>query len=181
VADDIWDNFFVPFQRFLWYADEMEHRWHTLKLIVYDEVSYTTKDTETQGGRRQGWGRPRFYDVTWSHGAELLKEVDELRKQLGCTPQATVEHLHSHVEHKQRNLNCSKQILQDLEYRKLMNYDSKTLEILVSSDVPQHVDSKECIETRTELEQAIKTYTDVEGIAFDESEWVLPTVNAYLP
>ena len=57
-----------------------------------------------------------------------------------------------------------------------MKYDSKTLEILVSSKFPQHVDSKECEETRIQLEQATQTFTT--GITFDESAWVLPAVDA---
>jgi hypothetical protein len=176
VTDDIWDSF-VPFQRFLWYADEMEHRWHTITKIAYDEESYNTGDMEaTQSRKQQGWGRPRFYDVTWNSGEELEKEVDKLRKQLGCTSLLKVAKKRSHVSHMKRNLNCSEQILQDLEYRKLMKYDSETLEILVSSKFPQHVDSKECEETRTQLEQAIQTFTV--GITFDKSEWVLPAVDA---
>ena len=176
VTDDIWDSF-VPFQRFLWYADEMEHRWHTITKIAYDEESYNTGDIKaTQSRKQQGWGRPRFYDVSWNSGEELGKEVDKLRKQLGCTSLPKVANPKTHVLHKERNLNCSEQILQDLEYRKLMKYDSKTLEILVSSKFPQHVDSKECEETRIQLEQATQTFTT--GITFDESEWVLPAVDA---
>ena len=176
VTDDIWDSF-VPFQRFLWYADEMEHRWHTITKIAYDEESYNAGDIKaTHSRRQQGWGRPRFYDVAWNSGEELKEEVNKLRKQLGCTSLPKVEKKKAHVSHKTRNLNCSEQIFQDLEYRKLMKYDSKTLEILVSSKFPQHVDSKECKERRTQLEQAIQTFTA--GLTFDESEWVLPAVDA---
>jgi hypothetical protein len=190
--DDVWDAF-TPFQRFLWYVDEMEHRWYTLRAIpyVYDDVTIQDTGGTEELGQGQGQqqerererkrGRPRFYEVTWNNGEELSKEVHELRKKFGCTPPPEVKHEHRHIRHVKRSLNCTEQIRQDLEYRTLMNYDSETLEILVSSQNPQHVDSEECVESREELEQAITTYTAAGGMDFDESAWVLPAGNTSVP
>ena len=53
VVDEVWDSF-TPLQRFLWYADEVEHRWHTLQQRPYSDES-----------------RPSFFEVTWSDPDEL--------------------------------------------------------------------------------------------------------------
>lgn len=66
VADDIW-NAFTPFQRFLWYADEVEERWHQL--------------TSSKKNRSNS---PEFYEITWSDSHELKQGLDALRKSRGC-------------------------------------------------------------------------------------------------
>jgi hypothetical protein len=54
-----------------------------------------------------------------------------------------------------------------------MKYDASTVNILVSRRFPQHVDSKECIETPRELEHNIQACAASLGIEGDMHEWVL--------
>ncbi len=164
--DAIWDTF-TPFQRFLWYADEVEHRWHTLQQISYDEE---IRERNVQGRAR---GRPSFFEVTWNNPEELSAGIQKLRNIFGCSPLSKINHEHEHRTHSQNNLNCSEDIRQDLEYRRKMKYDTETLKILVSSRFPQHVDSPECENSPEDLEKAIELYSA--GIAFHDSEWVLPS------
>ena len=173
VSDEVWD-FFTPFQRFLWYVDEMEHRWLTMKSILYDDESYAADSSVIEA--LEGWGRPRFLDVTWNTGEDLSFEVSRLRTKFGCTllPPLQAKHQNPHVKHEQRSLNCTELIRQDLEYRTLMKYDSETINYFASSKFPQHVDSGECTETRAALESLIKGYSAAAGMVFDESAWALP-------
>jgi len=180
-SDQIWDAM-TPFQKFLWYADEMEHRWYTLT-TTYDIDSTTTTTTTTTSiiatsseQESEERGRPAFHEMTWNNADELSQQINELRIGLGCN-QASVQNKKQHVAHKTRALNCSDFIQQDLQYRRMMNYDNATLQILVSSRFPQHLDSGECMETRQELKEAIEKYAASEGLQCDENAWVLPIEN----
>jgi hypothetical protein len=188
VDDDVWDGM-TPFQRFLWYADEMEHRWHTLTTRAYHRG-------EVGGSRQQGkktdaaaeqaaQQRPAFHEITWSSSRQLVRQTDRLRRDaFGCTPLGEMGNHKRHVRHGNNTLRCSDFIRQDLEYRRLMNYDKPTMEILVSSERPQQVDSDECTETRDELEETIRSvYLEeqnrgsgnaADGVAYEETTWVLP-------
>lgn len=153
VANDaVWDTM-TPFQRFLWNADEIEHRWHTLQ-------------------QREYKASPSFYEITWSDSEELTSGFESLLKELGCSPQGQLYKAKQHVKHKEGKRNCTSFIHQDLEYRRLMDYNDSTLQILFKH--PQHVDSKECMETRKELQEVIKLYSD----DTDLSAWVLPSAAA---
>lgn len=163
-GDGIWDNF-TNFQKFLWYADEMEHRWHSIQEIEFENVEIPD---------RQGEGRPTFLEYTWNTGEELRSELSKLRNRLGCSELEETPHAHVHVWKKNRDRKCNEEIRQDLEYRKLMKYDSEVLETLISSRFPQHVDSEECIESREQLEQAIEVFHTEYGLKLDMGTWVLP-------
>lgn len=82
-SDEIWDAF-TPFQRFLWYADEMEHRWHSLKA----KASFEKAE------------RPSFYETTWNSGVEIVREIFSLlrkeRPRLFSSQNHPAEESHSH-------------------------------------------------------------------------------------
>jgi len=158
VPDGIWDAM-TPFQRFLWYADEMEHRWHTLTSKYNDGQSY--------------------HEITWSDTEELKDGIDDLRGKLGCTS-AKVQNAKVHLKHVEKSVNCSDLICQDMEYRRVMEYDVDTLSILVSSKFPQHVDMNDCMETGIELKRVIEeeyslySSRSAGGAQYDKDTWVLP-------
>ena len=133
----------------------MEHQWHTLQQMF-------------QGGEKS----LRFYEITWNSREELKAGVNYLRQALGCTPLPKVNNEKKHVDHTGRTLNCSELVAQDLEYRKLMEYGPETSDILFGR--PQHVDSKECIESRKGLEEIIQAHSLEFGIKFNKSRWALP-------
>jgi len=155
VVDEVWDSF-TPLQRFLWYADEVEHRWHTLRQRAYPDAS-----------------RPLFFEVTWSDPGELGLGFENLAKDLGCASGRGMENAKKHVQHKDGTRNCTSFIQQDLDYRRLMKYNDSTLQILLKH--PQHVDSTECMETHEELAAAIQLYSDDDDSL---SQWVLPASEA---
>jgi hypothetical protein len=82
-SDEIWDAL-TPFQRFLWYADEMEHRWHSL------EAKASFEKAEC----------PSFYETTWNSGVEIVREIRSLlrkeRPRLFSSQNHPAEESHSH-------------------------------------------------------------------------------------
>ena len=86
VPDEIWDRM-TPFQRFLWYADEMEHRWHTL--ISRHNSSGTS-----------------YHEINWSHSKELEEKTVALGIKFGCKS-ITVKNRKQHVKHADKIWNCS--------------------------------------------------------------------------
>jgi len=162
VSDKIWDAL-TPFQRFLWYADEMEHRWHTLKAMYQD-------------GRHES-RRPVFFEVTWSSSEQLTEEINKLRSTLGCNT-TKISKTKRHVHHKKQTKLCALDIEQDFEYRRLMNYDDTTLHILVSGRFPQHVDSDECVESLEKLKNLTQLHAAEHGVPYDEDTWVFPLEEA---
>ena len=133
VSDEIWDSM-SPFQRFLWYSDEIEHRWHTMTLK---------------------YSNPSYFEITWSDPEELQDEFVNLLSELGCDVSKELTQEKQHVLHTAKSWNCSDFILQDMEYRHMMKYNTETMNVLVSAKYPQHVDMYGCIETKAELERAI--------------------------
>jgi len=159
VTDVVWDAF-TPFQRFLWYADEVEERWH-----VMQSASRTSS--------------PQFHQVTWSTTKELKDGLFAVRASLGCTndEQLEINKDTNHVPHKAGERNCSDMIRQDLEYRRLMKYgaDKQRYQRLFAA-FGQHVDSSDCRDTHDELVAAIRQYSgEGEG---DLDVWVLPEKTA---
>jgi hypothetical protein len=179
--DTIWDSM-SSFQRFLWYADEMEHRWYTLTAAYKIDGSTgavinnarSSNIRSISNNNNNDITSPTFLQATWSNKTELKTELDHVRQSLGCEPLDSVANVHRHVDHQERTLNCTSFIQQDFEYRRLMEYKDNTIRRLVSNRYPQHVDSKECVETRQELEEAIKLFSTEAGKPYDESMWVLP-------
>jgi hypothetical protein len=169
-SDDIWDSL-TPFQQFLWYADEMEHRWYTLQKMFYANYNIAPELRRHVPG---GHGKPTFIEVTWDSKDELQQGINWVRANLGCTPAMFVTNEHPHVKHEHGALNCSQFIHEDLEYRKKMKYGSKAIDILFPSKLPQHVDSSECREDRAELEMNIREYSKLHGIPYDPGQWKLP-------
>ena len=156
VPDEIWDRM-TPFQRFLWYADEMEHRWHTLT------STYNSSGTS-------------YHEINWSHSKELEEGIVALGSKFGCES-VTIENKKQHVKHVDKMLNCSDFIRQDLEYRNMVNYDDETLKILVPPTFSQHVNMDDCMDSRIELEEAIKVYSVGSNENSDINAWVLPEQN----
>ena len=169
-SDEIWDSL-SPFQQFLWYADEMEHRWYTLQKMFYSMYKIAPQFRRHIPG---GNGKPTFIEVTWDSKDELEDAVNWARQQLGCTPAHFLTNEHPHVKHEDGGLNCTRFIWEDLEYRKKMQYSKHTNEILFPSHLPQHVDSSECREDREELELKIRDYSKHHRIPFDINQWKLP-------
>ena len=96
ITDQIWDSF-TSFQRFLWYADEMEHRWYTLKQMFNNNNGSSNS--------------PTFYEIEWRNGEELEEASSYLRRNLGCLVEDTiVENKRKHVKHVTQSLNCSSMI-----------------------------------------------------------------------
>eukprot|EP00804_Cyclotella_cryptica_P007042 CCRYP_019908-RA/>CCRYP_019908-RA protein AED:0.03 eAED:0.03 QI:70/1/1/1/1/1/2/55/539 len=169
-SDEVWDSL-SPFQQFLWYADEMEHRWNTLQKMFY------TNHTISSDVRRHvpgGHGIPTFIEVTWDSEGELHDGVNWVREQLGCSPAMYVINSHPHVHHRKYTLNCSQFIWEDLEYRKKMNFSSEIAEVLFPRHLPQHVDNAACSENRHELQRIIRDYSEFHGIPFNPELWKLP-------
>jgi hypothetical protein len=159
VEDDIWDSM-TPFQRFLWYADEIEHRWHTM----------TSKYNKG----------PSYYEINWSDPKDLQIAFDEVVfNKLGCTNSTKLINSKEHVAHSKMSWNCSDFILQDMKYRHLMKYDAQTSGVLVSSKRPQYVDMADCMESRLDLERVIKKASSLYLNQSESSKrlfegWVLP-------
>ena len=156
VEDDIWDSF-TPFQRFLWYVDEVEEKWHVL----------TTRNRSKS---------PRFHEITWSSSDELKQGLFALRQSFGCKDKQQDYEINKHkmhIVHKARGRNCSDMIRQDLEYRRLMKYslDTERYQRLFG-EFPQHVDSSDCKDSYDDLVRAIRQYSDKSEENLDE--WVLP-------
>jgi hypothetical protein len=169
-SDNVWDSL-TPFQQFLWYVDEMEHRWHTLQKMFYTNHIISPEPRRHVPG---GDGKPTFIEVTWDSKDELHDGINWVRKQFGCTPAHVVTNVHPHVKHNNGTANCTQYIWEDLEYRKLMRYDITTSSVLFPHHLPQHVDSRECSEDRNELEMKIRQYSDYHGILYDPGQWKLP-------
>lgn len=164
VDDEIWDAL-TPFQRFLWYVDEMEHRWHTLKAAHKDRLN----------GSKGNHASPMFFELTWSSPVQLSEETNRLRRTLGCTTVKTEQVAKKkHVKHENGTKICALNIQQDYEYRRLMNYDNITLQILVSSRFPQHVDSEECMESPEQIKKLTRVHAAEQGMRYDEDTWVFP-------
>ena len=156
VPDDAtWDGL-TPFQRFLWYADEVEHRWVALR-----------------AARRPGpHGGPRFLELTWSRAEEMAAGARRLRRELGCADAVAVRDEKRHVAHEKGRRACAADVRQDLEYRRRMGYNASTLRILVSERLPQHVDSEECVELPQEMEHATRAHAAKLGMPYVADEWV---------
>jgi len=158
VSDEVWDDM-TPFQRFLWYADEMEHRWHSLK------SKYNNGQT--------------YREITWTKPNELEGGISRIvTSDLGCTG-VEVHNKKQHLHHVDKSVNCSDLIHQDIEYRGMMGYNADTMEILVSSKFPQRVDMEDCMETRDELERVIErenasTKKGSSESRYNMGTWVLP-------
>jgi hypothetical protein len=134
-------------------ADEVEYRFHSL------QQNYPNDN-----------GGPTFLQVTWSKSEELANGLVEVRKQLGCQSKTDgiVPNTKSHVDHNAKSRNCSSYILQDLAYRRLMQYNQEIQAILFRHH-PQRVDDEECMDTRDEFMSAIHSSP---GETLDN--WVVP-------
>jgi ribosomal protein L12E/L44/L45/RPP1/RPP2 len=84
--DTMWDSL-TTFQKFLWYADEMELRWYRMKQFFQNQ--------EKQRKRRKR--SPNFYEVTWSTSTEFRTELQRLRQDLHCTPLMEIPNLKQHT------------------------------------------------------------------------------------
>ena len=151
-SDGVWMSM-TPFQKFLWYVDEMEHRWHGLRL------------------RYEGRG-VRMMEVTWMTSDELRDGLRRVQAHLGCEtkngegPSRNIANKKKHVKHSVGGLNCSEMVLQDLAYRGMMNYDDGDYDILFARHA-QRLDGEDCMDSREDLARAIE-------VGGGGGEWVLP-------
>ncbi|KAL7516374.1 hypothetical protein ACHAWX_001396 [Stephanocyclus meneghinianus] len=153
--DTVWDSL-TSFQQFLWYADEMEHRWHSL-LMMFNSSNGAISSALPQHVPGTS-GKPTFIEVTWNNEKELESGVNWVRKQLGCSPVKALVNQHPHVKHKGGMLNCSRYLWEDFQYRTVMNFNAKKNDILFSN-APQYLGGEECSETKSELEQKIREFS----------------------
>jgi len=107
VSDQVWLQM-TPFQKFLWYADEIEHRWHILK-TQYDST---------------------FFEITWSFQSEFQDSLNQVLSEMACET-VSLENRKKHIKHTARNRNCSQEILQDFKYREMMKYNAQSVSILL--------------------------------------------------
>jgi hypothetical protein len=149
--DETWDAL-TTWQQFLWYADEMEHRWYTLQKVFRG-------DDES----------PRFIEVTWNNQQELREGVNFVRQNLGCTLLQSLKNEHPHVQHTEK-LNCSQYLWEDLEYRKAMRFNSDQRNVLFGR-TPQLLGGAECNENKEELQEMLRKYSKIHGIEIDERQW----------
>ena len=103
-ADKIWERDFSTFQKYLWEADEVEHRWHGLK-------------TNFVG--------PTYLEITWSNSAELQEGVNAVRQHLGCQPIQAIQNTRKHIKHVGQTRNCAREIREDLAYRAMMQFTKR--------------------------------------------------------
>jgi hypothetical protein len=140
-GDEMWDSF-TSFQKFLWYVDEMEYRWYILRRYFQETSSLPRLS-------------PTFLEVSWSSAHQLMDGIHQVRTSLGCTTNgiSDVAVTHNHTKWQESaELNCTDYIVQDLNYQRMMQYDATTLQIILSSSLPLHLDNDKCVESRKELE-----------------------------
>lgn len=156
VDDSTWDSVFTPFQRFLWYADEIEEKWNDLITRCRGRTNH-----------------PQFYEVTWSTSSELQQGLYTIRARLGCndTDVSEINKDTPHVAHTKGRQNCSDLIRQDLEYRRWIKFDFEHYNRLFRR-YPQNVASSDCKDTRDELVAAIQMYSDNQEVNLNA--WILP-------
>jgi len=142
--DEIWDSF-TPLQRFLWYADEMEHHWYTLR----QQRNISTGNDAA----------PAFYEMTGRHRANLPLILPHcfviwaVRQIINASSSMILPKAKQHVRHSPKSRNCAEFTQQDLEYRRKMQYNRTVLDILFHHRYP------ECRATRDELLQYIQLYS----------------------
>lgn len=157
-GDAVWDTVMTPFQRFLWYVDEMEYRWHVMQNHFREQPFLQLSSSS-----------PTFLEVSWSTQQQLHQGTNRIRTSLGCTTLPSVPMSHNHTRHQQiAAINCTDYIVQDWDYQRIMQYSMETRQILFLSShreeqderntdwLPLHLDSDKCAETKEELETFIK-------------------------
>eukprot|EP00977_Amphora_coffeiformis_P008763 scaffold1984_cov162-Amphora_coffeaeformis.AAC.12 len=146
-SPEIWSDF-TPFQRFLWYADEMEHRWYTLQ---------------------RDFPKVTFWDASWETPEELEEKLQQIRIKLGLPrKESRGAPQKNHVKHIEASLNCSDFVTQDLDYRQKMQFNQSTWQILYERR-PQHVDYDECKDSRSDVLAVLGDHYTTHS-----TEWVLP-------
>ncbi|KAG7357862.1 hypothetical protein IV203_014449 [Nitzschia inconspicua] len=144
-GDTVWDDILTPFQRFLWYADEMEFRWNMLRKYFNENKSQ--------------FQSPIFLEVTWSTPDQLFQGTNHVRASLGCSPLPRIPMSHNHTRTQVQAINCTEYIVQDWEYQQIIQYDKATRTILLGQPgLPQFLDSDKCAESREELEAFVLTH-----------------------
>ena len=167
LPDDQWKRL-TAFQKFLWMADDMEYRFHKLR-----------QQGQTQSGSSAGRSEevgPQYFSVTWTTGDEYEAGLLSIRAEFGCrrddTNEDKVNNHNSHISHSILR-NCTDEIQQDLEYRRIMKFNRDQLEVLYSRH-PQRLDDGQCQEEADKsipsLERLIESQSDITRL----KEWVLP-------
>jgi hypothetical protein len=133
VEDEVWTQL-SSFQKFLWMADEMEHRFYKLQ---------------------QAFSSPNYLEISWSSSKELSTGLADVRVSLGCSREFEMTNKKSHVKHEAGRRNCTKQVLEDLAYRQLVNYTLEKQAVVFAH--PQRVTVEECMETEEEVRTVIRS------------------------
>lgn len=136
-SDNVWDNL-SPFQQFLWLADELELRYQTVK---------------------EKYPRTNYYEINWTTATDFAEAMAWLwREHFNCHSEelgkSSVTNSKKHIRHEAGGRNCSWEILQDLEYRKLIQMEEEQ-EQRILGPYTQRVGGQECMESPKELEDLL--------------------------
>jgi len=157
ISDDgVWERL-TAFQKFLWYADDVEYRYHKIRQQFGD-----AKD------------QPHWIEITWTTAEEIAAGVEHVKARLGCNYNASIQTVTNHKSHQRHDRgtwDCIHMIAEDLEYRKLMNFTTEQRAALFGA-IPQRLDGGECNATRQSLWAAIQQDGEVEDKV--PKQWVLP-------
>ena len=141
-SDQVWEAL-SPFQKFLWLTDELEYRWYKIQ-------------------QQQDRLKVQLFELSWTLPSELAQGLHRVRTEMGCLPSSSpplLPHEKQHIGNTTLLRNCTDEILQDLEYRKIMHFSTDVTGILYHSHV-QRVGGDTCFETNKELKKLIEKYID---------------------
>jgi hypothetical protein len=134
VEDEVWTQL-SSFQKFLWMADEMEHRFYKLQQAFSSS--------------------PNCLEISWSSSKESSTGLANVRASLGCSRQFEMQNKKNLVKHKAGRRSCTKQVLEDLAHRQLVNC---TLEEQAAVHThPQRITVEKCMETEDEVPTVIRS------------------------
>lgn len=138
VNDKAWDSL-TAFQQFLWVADEIEMRSHIIK---------------------QNYPQVRYYETTWTTSEELGSGMNEVKRLMGCNMPSSpngkgkIPNKKKHIKHKDETRNCTRFILQDLDYRNKIGMTEDQISILLLAH-RQRIGGSQCNETQHDLQQVL--------------------------
>ena len=101
--------------------------------------------------------------MTWSSKEQFEQGSQDIRKQLQCTPLPVIPKRKDHIKDRNKGeVNCTRLVELDFEYRQIMKMDPKTYKMLYNNDqwsLPDHMgDSGLCRESTDELERVVETF-----------------------
>lgn len=126
------------FQKFLWMADDLEVRWEFFQ---------------------NKFPHSNFVELSWSSSKQLADGLKALDKCFACNmnwdeEQEKNKKSKNHISHAAHQRLCSEEIIADLDYRRVVDFDSKLRKKLFE-DQAQVIHLKECIKNQIELQEII--------------------------